>query len=102
MESVKRTSALNSVLGWGRRTPEGCSLHRVSKITYVIYGYVHSLGEVRLHSYAVWSLMTFGIYVRHGFKKMNKYILKAEESFGGQSNCWLRWDSHLHLGELGQ
>lgn len=42
------------------------------------------------------------IYVRHGFKKLNKHIFKTEERFGGQSNCLLRWDSHLNLGELGQ
>lgn len=32
----------------------------------------------------------------------DKRIFKAEERFGGQSNFWLRWNSHLHLGEFGQ
>lgn len=31
----------------------------------------------------------------------DKHVFKAER-FGGQSNCWLRWNSHLHLGEFGQ
>lgn len=82
--------SLKSVLG-------GSSLSRILKVRFIIYGHIHSLRERRLHSCGVWN-----IYVRHGFKKTNKQVFKAEEGFGGQSNCWLRWNSHLHLGEFGQ
>lgn len=43
-----------------------------------------------------------GIFIRCGFKKMNKYACAAEVGFGGHCDCWQRWNSHLHLGEFGQ
>lgn len=92
MENVKRASALNSVLGWGRRTTEDHSSAGSLKLGMPFMDVFIFQETKSFILVAVWSLMAFGICIRHGFLKSEQIHLQ----------CWGRiWWSEQLLAELG-